>query len=485
MWHGSPVTQNSQSLVAGVDTSTQSVKVVIRDARTGAWIREGRAPHPDGTEVDPGAWWRAFVQACSGGLLDGVSAIAVAGQQHGMVALDSAGDVVRPALLWNDTRSAGDAQQLTDELGGPAAWAQAVGSVPLAAFTVSKVRWMARNEPDNAARTEQIMLPHDYLTWLLADRPAEAVTDRGDASGTGYWSPATGKYRRDIVTMALGHDVRLPRVAGPAEAIGELGGKARAQLGVSGTDPILLGPGTGDNMGAALSLGIGPGDVVVSLGTSGTAFAGSDSPTADPTGLVAGFADASGRFLPLVCTLNAARVLTSTAELLGVDMDEFASLALRAAPGAGGLTMLPYFDGERTPNLPDARGSLHGISRDNLTSANVARAAVEGMLGGLADAVDALVAVGVTPRRILMVGGAAANPAVVDVAATLVTVPVQVPPAGEYVADGAARQAAWVLLGDDIPAWPAVRDGETIERAADPVPVVREQYRVAREALYR
>lgn len=478
------MTGRSGELVAGVDTSTQSVKVVIRDAQSGAWIREGRAPHPDGTEVDPVTWWQAFVQACSGGLLDGVSAIAVAGQQHGMVALDEAGSVVRPALLWNDTRSAPDAEELVAELGGPQVWAEAVGSVPLAAFTVSKVRWMARSEPGNAARTASVMLPHDYLTWILADRPAESVTDRGDASGTGYWSPATGEYRRDILTLALGHDVQLPRVAGPFDVVGELGAAARAQLGIGGTDPVLLGPGTGDNMGAALSLGIGPGDVVVSLGTSGTAFAGSDSPTADPTGLVAGFADASGRFLPLVCTLNAARVLTSTAELLGVDMDSFARLALDATPGAGGLTMLPYFDGERTPNLPDARGSLHGITRDNLTPANIARAAVEGMLGGLADAVDALVHVGVKPRRVLLVGGAAANPAVVEVAATLVDAPVEVPPTGEYVADGAARQAAWVLLGDGLPAWPAAREGRTIQRDANPAPEVREQYRRAREALY-
>jgi xylulokinase len=478
------MTRDDRQLVAGVDSSTQSVKVVIRDARTGAWVREGRAPHPDGTEVDPQAWWHALGQACSGGLLEGVSAIAVAGQQHGMVALDDAGAVVRPALLWNDTRSADDAAELTAEFGGPRAFAEAVGSVPLAAFTVSKVRWMARHEPENAQRTASIMLPHDYLSWLLADRPSEAATDRGDASGTGYWSPATGDYRRDILRLALGHDARLPRVAGPAEAIGEIGGAGRAHLGIDGADSVVLGPGTGDNMGAALALGIGPGDVVISLGTSGTAFAGSDAPTSDPSGLVAGFADASGRFLPLVCTLNAARVLTSTAGLLGVDMDGFARLALAAEPGSGGLTMLPYLDGERTPNLPDARGSLHGISRDNLTPENVARAAVEGMLGGLADAVDALVAVGVTPRRIILVGGAAANPAVLDVASTLVDVPVQVPPAGEYVADGAARQAAWVLLGGDLPEWAAVREGDTLVREANPVPSVRDQYRQARESLY-
>jgi xylulokinase len=466
VWHRSFVT-----LVAGVDSSTQSVKVVVRDAQTGAWVREGRATHPDGTEVDPQAWWRALGEACAGGLLDGVSAIAVAGQQHGMVALDEAGDVVRPALLWNDTRSAPDAQDLVAELGGPTAWADAVGSVPLAAFTISKLHWMARNEPQNAARTSQVMLPHDYLSWLLADAPEEAVTDRGDASGTGYWSPATGEYRPDLLSLALGHDARPPRVAAPQEVVGEMGTRARAHLALGDSKPIAIGPGTGDNMGAALALGIGPGDVVVSLGTSGTAFACSDRPT--------------GRFLPLVCTLNAARILTSTAELLGVDMNRFAQLAMAATPGSQGLTLLPYFDGERTPNLPDARGSLHGITRANLTPANIARAAVEGMLGGLADAVDALVSVGVEPRRVLLVGGAANNPAVIEVAATLVSAPVEVPPAGEYVADGAARQAAWLLTGGHVPEWGSLREGSTIRRDLDPVPVVREQYRQAREALYR
>lgn len=480
MWHRSPV-----ALVAGVDSSTQSVKVVVRDAETGAWVREGRAAHPDGTEVDPHAWWQALAQACSGGLLDGVEAIAVAGQQHGMVALDEDRQIVRPALLWNDTRSARDATDLVTELGGPAAWADAVGSVPLAAFTVSKVRWMARAEPDNAARTAAVMLPHDYVSWMLADCPRTSHTDRGDASGTGYWSPASGSYRRDLLELALGHDAQVPEVASPHEVVAELGGRARAHLGVTSDARMLIGPGTGDNMGAALALGIGPGDVVVSLGTSGTAFACSDRPSTDASGLVAGFADATGRFLPLVCTLNAARILTATAELLGVDMDRFAELALASEPGAGGLTMLPYFDGERTPNLPDARGSLHGISRDNLTAPHVARAAVEGMLGGLADAVDALVAVGVEPRRVLLVGGAAGNPAVLEVAATLVDAPVEVPPAGEYVADGAARQAAWMLAGGQLPEWGDVRPGEVLRREPNPIASVRDQYRQAREALYR
>ena len=460
------------TLVAGVDSSTQSVTVVVRDAETGAWVREARASHPDGTAVDPAAWVSALDSAMEG-LLDGVEAMSIAGQQHGMVVLDEAGEVIRPALLWNDTRSAPDATALVDELGGPEAWASAVGSVPVAAFTVSKVRWLARNEPENARRVASLMLPHDYLTWLLSGRPESAVTDRGEASGTGYWSPADGAYREDLVRLALGHVPSLPRVAGPGEAIGET------------ATGIVLGPGTGDNMGAALALDVSPGDVVVSLGTSGTAFAGSSRPTSDATGIVAGFADATGNYLPLVCTLNAARVLTSTASLLGVDFDGLAALALAAAPGSGGLTLLPYFDGERTPNLPDARGSLHGITRENLTPQNLARAAIEGMFGGLADAVDALVGVGVAPRRILLVGGAAANPAVGAVAATLFDVPVEVPPPGEYVADGAARQAAWVLAGGERPpTWRAASVGETRCFEPAPVPAIRAAYGLAREALF-
>jgi xylulokinase len=315
------------------------------------------------------------------------------------------------------------------------------------------------------------MLPHDYLTWILAGRPDVAWTDRGEASGTGYWSPAAGAYREDLLRLALGSVPSVPQVAAPGQEVG------RTAAGIA------LGPGTGDNMGAALGLDARPGDVVVSLGTSGTAFAVSTTPAADPTGLVAGFADATGNFLPLVCTLNAARILTSMAELLKVDMDAFATLALAAEPGAGGLSLLPYLDGERTPNLPDARGSLHGITRANLTPENMARAAIEGMFGGLADAVDALVEVGVVPGRVLLVGGAAANPAVGAVAATMFPAPIVIPPPGEYVADGAARQAAWVL-GGQAPEWTAARVGPTVTIDPDPAPRVRAAYAEARSALY-
>jgi xylulokinase len=429
--------------VAGVDSSTQACKVVVCDADTGAVLRVGRESHPDGTEVDPRHWWSALERATDG-LLDGVAAVSVAAQQHGLVALDEAGAVVRPALLWNDTRSAGAARELIDELGGPKAWADAVGLVPVASFTVTKLRWMATHEPEVAARVARVVLPHDWLTWRLAGAGGAPTTDRGDASGTGYWSAAQGRYRTDLLERAFGAAVEVPRVAGPAEPVGAV---ADGTVGATGA---IVAAGTGDNMAAALGLGLESGDVVVSLGTSGTVFAVAAAPSADATGIVAGFADATGRFLPLVCTLNAGRVLSSTAAMLGTDLAGLDRLALRAAPGAGGLVLLPYLDGERTPDLPDATGS-----RDAMTPSNLARASVEGMLCGLADGVDALVKQGVPVRRVLLIGGAAESAAVRVVAPMVLGVPVVVPDPGEYVAHGAARQAAWALSGEPTPpAWP-------------------------------
>lgn len=443
-------------LVAGVDTSTQSCKVAVCDAETGEVVRIGRGTHPDATEVDPAHWWRAWEEATSGGLLDGVSALAVGGQQHGMVLLDDADEVVRPALLWNDTRSAGTARDLVDELGGAAAWAEAVGVVPLAAITAAKLRWVRDHEPDAMARAARVVLPHDWLTGRILSAAGgfeEWTTDAGDASGTGYFSAATREYRPDLLRLAAGRDLAVPRVAGPAEVVGRT------------RDGMVVAPGTGDNMGAALGLGLRRGDVVVSLGTSGTAFARHDRPTADARGFVQSFADAEDAFLPLVCTLNAARVLTSGASMLGVDLAGLDALALAAEPGAGGLTLLPFLDGERTPNLPEATGSLHGLTRTNATPENLARAVVEGMLLGLADAVDAVRDTGCPVERVLLIGGAAKSAAVQRIAPDLFGAPVAVPAPGEYVAVGAARQAAWALVGgDEAPAWDV-----PVEATADPV----------------
>jgi xylulokinase len=462
------------TLIAGIDSSTQSCKVVVRDAADGRLVREGRASHPDGTEVDPRAWWSALENAVAeAGGLDDVEAVAVGAQQHGMVTLDEAGDVVRPALLWNDTRSAPDAQRLIDEHGGAPAWAGAVGSVPVASLTVSKLAWLARHEPADAARVAGVCLPHDWLSWRLAGAGSlgDLATDRGDASGTGYFSPATGEYRRDLLIAALGHDAVLPRVLGPSSP--------GATTGTALSSGAVIGPGTGDNMAAALGVGALPGDVIVSIGTSGVVSAISEVPAADPTGIVAGFADATGRYLPLACTLNAARVLDAIARLLGVDHAELARLALSAPAGADGLVLVPYFEGERTPNKPNASGALQGLRLNNSTPAHLARAAVEGLLCGLADGLDALVAQGTEVRRVLLVGGGARSEAVCRIAPAVLGHPVIVPPPGEYVADGAARQAAWVLSGAEAPPqWP-LEGSRTYE--ADPAPDVRARYAEVRD----
>ncbi|MDQ1670940.1 MAG: xylulokinase [Actinomycetota bacterium] len=457
------------TLVAGIDSSTQACKVVVRHAGTGELVREGRAAHPEGTEVDPAAWWSAVQDALAqaGGLAD-VAALAVGGQQHGMVCLDDAGEVVRPALLWNDTRSAAAAADLIAELGGGAAWADAVGVVPVAAITVSKLRWFAEHEAELAARATAVCLPHDYLSWKLGGVPDLGAlrTDRSDASGTGYWSAMHESYRPDLLERAFGRPLHVPDVLGPSEVAGS-------------HDGSLLGPGAGDNAAAALGVGAAVGDVVVSIGTSGVVSAVADTPARDPSGTVAGFADATGGYLPLVCTLNASRVLDATARMLGTDHDGLSSLALAAPSGADGLVLVPYLEGERTPDRPDATGALHGLTLATSTPAHLARAAIEGLLCGLADGLDALVAQGATVRRVLLVGGGARSEAVRRIAPAVLGCPVVVPQPGEYVADGAARQAAWLLAGSTAP--PDWQAAGTELFDADPAPAVRERYAEVRE----
>jgi xylulokinase len=463
----------ANQLIAGVDSSTQSVKIVIRAADTGELVREGRAPHPDGTEVDPIHWKNALdVAITEAGGLDDVSAISVGGQQHGMVALDESGEVIRPALLWNDTRSAEQARTLNSEMGGDQAIADAVGSVLVASFTASKVRWLAENEKKNADRVHSIALPHDWLSWQLQGGKdfTKLFTDRSDASGTGYFDSQNSTYRRDIFAKALLSDreVYLPQIIAPAT------------FGGSTSHGIPIAAGAGDNAAAALGVQAEPGDVVISLGTSGTAFAVSTTSTHDSSGAVAGFADASGRFLPLVCTLNAARIFDAATTILGKTHDEVGALALSSVPGAHGLTLLPYFEGERTPNRPDATGVFSGMNIANSNPADIARAMIEGMLSGLADAVTSLTDLGVDIKRVLIIGGAAKNPAVGQIASALFGRPVLIPPAGEYVADGAAKQAAWALLGGATP--PVWNLGKANHVEATATPEVLEKYRTLRDA---
>lgn len=475
------------SLVMGIDSSTQSTKVEVRDVVSGELVATARSAHPPTnppvSEQSPGAWWDALVDAVQqiGDYRRQVVALSVAGQQHGLVLIDGSDQVIRPAKLWNDTTSAPNATALVDG-SSPMTWAEATGSVPVASFTISKLAWIAEHEPESLARTAKVMLPHDYLTWRLTGRH---VTDRGDASGTGWFDPTANRYRPDmlegVVVDADSWISRLPEVLGPDEVADRLTAEAAAALGLPPT--VMVGSGTGDNMAAALGLGLAPGDVAMSLGTSGTIYAVSRTGTHDESGAVAGFADASGGFLPLVCTLNSTKVTDAVAHWLGTDPAGLSQLAMDADLGNGTPILVPYFDGERTPNLPDASGSLVGL-RTSTTRAQVALAAHDGVLCGLLDGLDALAGAGVdVSGRLHLIGGGARSLTYRQRCADLRGDSIVVPHDDETVATGSALQAASIatgrLHGEVARAW-RLGDGEIIEPRADGMgPATREAYSAA------
>lgn len=476
----------ARRLVVGVDSSTQSTKVEARDLETGEVVATGSAKHtataPPVSEQHPATWWVALVDAVAqlGDHRADVVAISVAGQQHGLVLIDAAGDALRPAKLWNDTTSSPQADRLVAEFGRES-WAERTGSVPVAAFTITKLAWVAEQEPDVLTRVAKVMLPHDYLIWRMS---GAHVTDRGDASGSGWYDPSSGAGLPDLLAAATGGDgeawlARTPRVLGPTEAAGAITDEAARTLGLP--PGVLIGPGTGDNMGAALGLGLQTGDAAISLGTSGTVFAVSASATHDASAAVAGFASASGDFLPLVCTLNATKVTDTVARWLGTDASGLADLALAAAGGPGEVTLVPYFDGERTPNLPDATGTFTGLTNAT-TREQLALAAHDGVLCGLLDGADALRAVGATvDGRVFLVGGGGRSSAYRQRAADLLGHSIIVPDTDETVATGAAAQAAAIVAGvsfDELAGNWGLGAGVVVEPAND-ADGIRDRYRAS------
>ncbi|AOR34505.1 sugar kinase [Streptomyces fodineus] len=471
-------------IVAGLDSSPDFTRIVVCDMDTGAVLRQGYAQHPvEGrpSDVDPQAWLLSLGEAAGGGLLEGVQAIGVSAQQNALVPLDAQGNTVRPALVGGDKRAQVAAADLIDTLGGREAWAQAVGCVPSAAQPVTKLRWLAKTEPENARRTAVLLQAHDWLVWQLLGRPVRRTTDRGGASGTGYWSAATGAYRPDLVELALGHQAMLPEVIGPSDA--------------AGTTPegLLISAGTGETMAAAFGLGIGLGDAVVSLGASGSVMAVHPEALTDQSGMITSLADATGMHLPVVTTLNAVRTLRGTAELLGLpDLESLSELAMKSTPGSHGLVLLPYLEGERTPNLPHTAGTIAGLRRESMKPEHLARAAFEGMLCGLGDALDVLRGRGVDVRRIFLLGAAAELPAVQASAPSLFGAQVVVPQPADYAAIGAARQAAWALgvsQGTLDPRTPPLWQGAAAQvlEPGDELPVgqaVRQQFTAVREQTH-
>ncbi|MEV0041250.1 MULTISPECIES: xylulokinase [unclassified Streptomyces] len=472
-------------VVIGVDSSTQSTKAAFTDAATGRLLAVGRAPHRvtgegGARETDPEVWWNALREAVAAGLKEsGVDAsavvgIAVAGQQHGLVVLDRRGRPLRPALLWNDTRSAPQAAALTETLGGPAAWTARTGSVPVASMTASKWQWLREHDPAIAGATAAIRLPHDFLTERLS---GVAATDPGDASGTCWYSTATGAYDPELLAL-LGLDADLlPTVAATgAVRVGSLTAGSAAELGLPAG--IAVAAGTGDNMSAAIGLGFGGGGLldhpVLSLGTSGTVFAATRTRPDSPA--LAGFAAADGTYLPLACTLNCTQAVDKVAALLRLDRED-------AVPG-GEAVLLPYLDGERTPDLPAASGLLTGLRHDT-TPQQLLGAAYEGAIVTVLRALDEVLrACGLDPadpevaaRPLRLVGGGAQGRMWVDTVRRLSGRRLIVPASGELVALGAAALAAGAATEEDAVAiaasWrtgegeelpPVERDMETWER---------------------
>ncbi|MCD0483584.1 xylulokinase [Streptacidiphilus sp. ASG 303] len=448
-------------IVIGVDSSTQAAKALAVDADTGRVLGGGRAPHTvTGTggarESDPLQWWQALQDAVAAtGHAGRAEAVAVGGQQHGLVTLDADGRPVHPALLWNDTRSAGQAAALVEEL-GPAAWARRTGSVPNASFTVSKWAWL--RDRRLTGRVAAVRLPHEYLTERLTGRP---VAERSDASGTGWWD---GHGWDEGILGLVGLD---PALLPPLQEPGTPAGETRGAFGgLRPGTPVALG--AGDNAAAALGLGLGggPGAVhgrpVLSLGTSGTVYAATRGRPADPSGTVAGFADAHGDWLPLACTLNCTLAVDRVAALLGRDRE--------AVEPGGRAVVLPFLDGERTPALPHAAGLVHGLRHDT-TAGQLLQAAYDGAAHTLLAALDRVLGAGgesAGDAPLLLIGGGARGHAWQDTVRRLSGRAVQVPVASELVALGAAAQAAGLLTGEH-PAAVARRWGTAAGPVLEPV----------------
>ena len=458
----------------GVDSRTQSTKVLAVDVEAGEEVAEGRASHTGADVQDPRDWWNALVAATRQMSLDGldVAGLAVGGQQHGLVTLDASAEPVRHAPLWNNVASAADAERLNRLADFP----EAVGSLLVASITIAKLAHLARTAPGDLDRSAAICLPHDYLNLRLT---GELATDRGEASGSGWWSPAEGRIRRDLLALAVGEAaterLRLPEVRGPEEIAGRLTREAAAELGLPVGIPV--GPGSGDNPMAAVGIGAEVGEAVVSLGTSGVAYAVSERPSADESGEVAGFADATGRFLPLACMLNCTRVVDVIAAMFGMPLPKALDRAAMMTPGAGGLVMLPYLGGERTPNLPRATGSLSGVTASNATLDHLVRAALDGVAAGIAYCLDALSRVGVAPRELTLVGGGARHPAWRQAIADATGLPVSVRAGAEHVARGAAIQVAAIVRGETVASLAAARRPAVTAEVA-PRPEFREAFQL-------
>lgn len=447
------------TLVAGIDAGTQSVKVVVYDAtqrrmRASANAALELISGDDGSrEQHPQAWMDAVEQCFAQidpQLRQGIAALAVSGQQHGFVALDVDGQVLAPAKLWCDTSSSAECDEIMQSLGGAQACIEAAGNPILAGYTASKIRWTRKHRPQVYAALATILLPHDYLNFRLT---GERFMEHGDASGTGWLDVRTRQWSAPLL-KAIDPDRDLSPCLPPlvaSDASFTILPAMADTLGLSHN--VRVAVGGGDNMMAAIGTGaVVPGRLVMSLGTSGTLFAYADQPVVDKDGAWAAFCSSTGGWLPLICTMNCTVATETTARMFGFDSRDGDPMIASTAPGADGLTLLPFFNGERTPDLPDAKASLHGMDMRNMSAAHWYRAAMEGATFTLKFGYDAFVAAGMQFDRILLTGGGANSPAWRQMIADVFELPVQVPQQTEGAAFGAALQALWSQQSADADA---------------------------------
>jgi xylulokinase len=441
-------------LFIGIDSGTQGTKAVLFSEDREKIIAQGYAEYPlmenehGGREQDPATW----IQACKR-VLDElfksrdilpefIKGIGVSGQQHGMVALDKKGDVIRPAKLWCDTQTSEQCQKLTRSLGGDDAVVQITGNRMAEGFTAPKILWMKENEPENYDKLETLLLPHDYINYWLT---GEKKTEYGDASGTAYFDVKDRKWSNAVLN-AIDSSGKLldclPELIAADKPCGYVKKEIAAQFGLC--PDVLVSSGGGDNMMAAIGTGnIEKGVVTASFGTSGTVYAYSDKPIIDPTGELASFCSSTGGWLPLICTMNVTVATELVRNLLKFSIDEMNQQAKMAEPGSQGIILLPYFNGERTPPLPNGSGTYLGLTSMNLTAQNICRSAMEGPTMGLRYGIDILKKYGISPREIRLVGGGAKSLLWRKIAADVFDCPVVSPFAGEAGALGAALQAMW------------------------------------------
>jgi len=441
-------------LYLGIDCGTQGTKALLLDAASGHVLGQGTATHTlisganGRREQDVTQWTTALATATRAALteagVDGreVLGIGVSGQQHGLVTLDRDGQVLRPAKLWCDTESAEENAALLDWLGGEQGSLERLGVVIAPGYTVSKLLWMKAQHPALFEQIAHILLPHDYLNHWLTGR---ACAEYGDASGTGYFNVRTREWDLGIlrhIDPSGRLEAALPELIEPDKAVGRLRPEIAEQLGMN--PDAIVSSGGGDNMMGAIGTGnIRPGTITMSLGTSGTLYAFSEEPRISPQPAVATFCASSGGWLPLVCTMNLTNANAAIRDLLELDLGAFNALVAQAPIGCEGVTLLPFLNGERVPALPRATASLHGLTTENLTRANLCRAVVEGVTFGLRYGLDLLRESGIRSERIQLIGGGAKNPLWRQIVADLMATPVVCTTHSEAAALGGAIQAAW------------------------------------------